>query len=601
MFVNGLGTANPPQRYSKAQCWEAFRASDWFRRLDRRAHAIAETVLLHDNGIEARRLRSTRSTRVFQIDPDTLHARFLTHAPALAAEAGARALDDAGLAPTDIDAVVVSTCTGYLCPGLSSYVVERLGLPRDIQAFDLVGQGCAAALPNLAPGEGAARGARRAARALDLRRGQQRRDVSRQRSGRPDQRLPVRRRRGRRRVVGARPRRAAARVELTTACSLVNPDERDALRFESRQGMLRNVLTRPVPRLAADHARQVLDMALDEAGLVQADITAWIMHAGGRDVLKALQGRLDLDVGRASLQRRDAARVRQHEQRLRVLRAAGGAGRPCAAGMVVDVVVRCRIQLPRRIAARRLTDKPPMSSAMTPAAPRRSRKCSTTCRNRIRGPSARVEDLRRINRFMAAQSTLCRGDRRGDARNGRLAASSSSARATARCCCASRAGGPRSGRASKPSWWTGRTSSARTREKASRRWGGSLRVVTRDVFDWLDETPPVPDDLRVRESVPAPFRGRRAGAIALRHRGSAAPRSLPANRGARPWRCSAATSSDCSAAMRSRATTPCRACTPDFATAELTAAWPQTRRLADRRISGGSLHPLLCRDAKRRR
>ncbi len=83
MFLNGLGTANPPQRYTKAQCWEAFRASDWFRRLDRRAHAIAETVLLSDNGIEARRLALTSLEEVFEIDPDTLHRRFLTHAPRL--------------------------------------------------------------------------------------------------------------------------------------------------------------------------------------------------------------------------------------------------------------------------------------------------------------------------------------------------------------------------------------------------------------------------------------------------------------------------------------------------------------------------------------
>ena len=45
--------------------------------------------------------------------------------------------------------MVVSTCTGYLCPGLSGHVVERLGLRADVQAYDLVGQGCAAALPNL--------------------------------------------------------------------------------------------------------------------------------------------------------------------------------------------------------------------------------------------------------------------------------------------------------------------------------------------------------------------------------------------------------------------------------------------------------------------
>src|SRR5690606_29619557 len=69
--------------------------------------------------------------------------------PALAASAAAKALERAGLRARDIEAVVVSTCTGYLCPGLSGYVVERLGLSPDVQAYDLVGQGCAAAVPNL--------------------------------------------------------------------------------------------------------------------------------------------------------------------------------------------------------------------------------------------------------------------------------------------------------------------------------------------------------------------------------------------------------------------------------------------------------------------
>src|SRR5205823_3117596 len=44
-------------------------------------------------------------------------------------------------------------CTGYLCPGLTSYVAEALGLRSDVIPFDLVGQGCAAALPNLRAAE----------------------------------------------------------------------------------------------------------------------------------------------------------------------------------------------------------------------------------------------------------------------------------------------------------------------------------------------------------------------------------------------------------------------------------------------------------------
>src|SRR6187551_2799874 len=106
MFLNGIGTANPQQRYSKAECWEAFRSSDWFVKLDRRAHVIAEAVLTKDNGIESRSLSVDTLSEVFEIDPDTLHARFLAHAPALAAVAGRAALKDAGLSPVEIDGLV---------------------------------------------------------------------------------------------------------------------------------------------------------------------------------------------------------------------------------------------------------------------------------------------------------------------------------------------------------------------------------------------------------------------------------------------------------------------------------------------------------------
>src|SRR5674476_1354286 len=118
MFVSGIGTAVPRQRYLKSECWEAFQQSDWFQRLNSRTHAVAKTVLLHDNGIEARHLALESLEHAFQIDPDTLHARFLENAPALARKAGKAALKQATLEPLQIDAVVVSTCTGYLCPGL---------------------------------------------------------------------------------------------------------------------------------------------------------------------------------------------------------------------------------------------------------------------------------------------------------------------------------------------------------------------------------------------------------------------------------------------------------------------------------------------------
>lgn len=304
MFVNGIGTASPPRRYSKAECWKAFAGSAWFNRLDRRSHLIAETVLTRDNGIETRALAVESLDEVFAIDPDTLHRRFLIHAPKLASDAARTALDDCDLAPGEVDAVVISTCTGYLCPGLSSYVVERLGLRRDVQAFDLVGQGCAAALPNwrLAESLLAAGAARHvlsacvevssAAMCLDNDPGVL---ISACLFG--DGAGAA--------VLSRNPAPDRRRIEWKRYGSLLNPAKRGALRFDTRGGMLRNILSREVPRLAADHAHDVLWQVLEAEGAQARDIAAWILHAGGRDVLRALEERIGLP--RAAL--RHSARI----------------------------------------------------------------------------------------------------------------------------------------------------------------------------------------------------------------------------------------------------------------------------------------------------
>ena len=293
MHILAIGTATPPARYTKAQCLVAFENSEWFARLDSRAHFIARTVLQRDNGIDARRLAVDAIDEVFAIDPDTLSARFLKHAPSLAASAGATALVRSGVTAERIDAVVVSTCTGYLCPGLSGHVVERLGLRADVRAFDLVGQGCAAALPNLQLGHALlASGAcehvlsicaevSSAAMYLDNDPGVL---ISACLFG--DGAGAA--------VLSRTPAVTGPLIEWKDSASLVEPAQRTALMFEQRDGMLRNILTRAVPALAADYAQRVLGTVLGRANLDPGDIGAWIMHAGGRDVLQALERKLEL-------------------------------------------------------------------------------------------------------------------------------------------------------------------------------------------------------------------------------------------------------------------------------------------------------------------
>jgi predicted naringenin-chalcone synthase len=293
MYLAGIGTAVPDARYTQRECWEALRCSPHFERLTAPGRALLERVLLGESGIRTRHLALDSLDEAFAIEPDVLHQRFERHAPALAARAANTALARAGIEPRGIDALLISTCTGYLCPGLTSYVAERLGLRTDILALDLVGQGCGAALPNL-----------RTADALIA-------------SGRHENVLSVCVEvcsaalyidddpgvlvsacifgDGAGAAVLSRKPRGAREIEWTGAFSTIDAGEREGLRMEQRGGLLRNVLSRAVPAVAARHAKDLLQKSMATRHLQCREIRGWIWHAGGRTVLDRLRDALGLD------------------------------------------------------------------------------------------------------------------------------------------------------------------------------------------------------------------------------------------------------------------------------------------------------------------
>ncbi len=293
MYITGIGTATPPHRYLQTDCWQAASVSPEIARLRPASRAILKKVLLGKNGIVSRYLALNSLEEVFENSPDTLHARYLAHAPALATQAAQRALSRAGAGPEEIDAVIISTCTGYLCPGLTSYVSAMLGLKDSVLALDLVGQGCGAALPNLQTAEALikAGGHRKvlsicvevcsAAFYLDDDPGVL---ISACLFG--DAAGAA--------VLEGAPRDNGRRMEWQASGSILEPGARDILRFETKGGLLRNVLTPQVPAMAAQHAGTVLERVLGERNVAPQEIRAWILHAGGRDVLWALQKRLNL-------------------------------------------------------------------------------------------------------------------------------------------------------------------------------------------------------------------------------------------------------------------------------------------------------------------
>jgi len=155
MFLTALATANPPHTFTQAETWLALQSHPDFGALKPRSVSLLEKILTNgSSGIAARQFTAADLAPVFRQDAQVLNRSFETHAPALAAEALAIALQKSGLAPEKIDALFLCTCTGYLCPGPSSHVAEKIGLRPDTYLCDLVGLGCGAAIPTLRAAHG---------------------------------------------------------------------------------------------------------------------------------------------------------------------------------------------------------------------------------------------------------------------------------------------------------------------------------------------------------------------------------------------------------------------------------------------------------------
>ena len=142
-----VASATPPYEADQPQA-EDFFVRHFAQQLSARSLGLLRRFLAHPS-IRRRCFALDRPDCLVSENPDQRMARFTHRALELSVRAGREALARAGLAPEEVGALVISTCTGYLCPGLSSYLLERLNLPRNIRAYDLVGSGCGGALPNL--------------------------------------------------------------------------------------------------------------------------------------------------------------------------------------------------------------------------------------------------------------------------------------------------------------------------------------------------------------------------------------------------------------------------------------------------------------------
>ncbi len=292
--IAAIGTALPPRRVTQAETLA------WGLRAIPLAPATRDLYerVLGDPGIATRHLAVDDLSEILETDHDAVLARFERWAGELSARSLGRALEAAGVEARSVDFLAATTCTGYLCPGLTSYVMERAALRPDVRRADLVGMGCGAALPALEQachflaahpdGTAAVVSTEICSAAVFLGDAPELvisntifGDGSAAAILRRSDRLPDS-------LDGARcPTFLGFR-------SLTLPEWRDTLRFRTEGGHLRNVLSRDVPIRAGVACRRLVLELLGEHGVGMEAVSHWVMHAGGRLVLDALERALEL-------------------------------------------------------------------------------------------------------------------------------------------------------------------------------------------------------------------------------------------------------------------------------------------------------------------
>jgi predicted naringenin-chalcone synthase len=250
-------------------------------------HPHVKQIFLN-GGIESRYLAILSDNFGPENTADDLHEVFQKYSVELGSQAAREAMCQAGLGPADIDLIVVATSTGYLCPGLSARLASELNLQRNLRRSDLVGMGCAGAMPALQ-------------RASDFVRAYPQKrallvtvEVC-SACWFVDQTMET--------VVGNAICADGAAAAVVATCdspgprlesfeTLLDVSFIDSVGFSFEMGKNRIVLSGHLRHSVGPIVKQAVDNLLTREGLTIPSIDHWVVHAGGRRVLDGIDAAL---------------------------------------------------------------------------------------------------------------------------------------------------------------------------------------------------------------------------------------------------------------------------------------------------------------------
>jgi len=290
--IISIGTAVPPF-ILKQDTADSLLTEHYRDVLTKRGMDVMHRILAHP-GITKRHVAVNNINELLLLKNENMDSRiqrFTSWAVTLSKEAIQKALADAKKSTSDIKGLIVNTCTGYICPGISTYLIEAFQLPHSIRVYDLVGSGCGGALPNIEMGKAVLN------------------DLNDNNSI----------------VVCVSVEICSATFEMSNDISLIvsnsifgdgaaavvlsqngpglqfnsidtfyDPEYRNDVRYVYKNGRLHNQLAPKLPEILAEKVPPLIYTSLKRKNINPSDVNFWAIHAGGDRILSNLQTRLEL-------------------------------------------------------------------------------------------------------------------------------------------------------------------------------------------------------------------------------------------------------------------------------------------------------------------
>jgi alkylresorcinol/alkylpyrone synthase len=291
-------------RYEQAELTEAFGrtcvSSDRDRALLRRLHNSAK--------VNTRYLALPLEQTCAMTDFGAKNDAYIEVGTRLGAKALMAALEDAGLAPGDVDLILFTTVTGVAAPSLDARIAAQVGLRPDVKRLPLFGLGCVAGASGIArlhdyllghPGEVAVLVS---VELCSLTVQHEDRSVANLvASGLFGD--------GAAAVVAVGADRPAEGPQVIDSRAHLYPGTERTMGWDVGSSGLKIVLDAEVPRLVEQYLADDVTELLAAHGITLAEVTGWVCHPGGPKVIEAICSTLGLEAEAVEITWRSLAEV----------------------------------------------------------------------------------------------------------------------------------------------------------------------------------------------------------------------------------------------------------------------------------------------------